>query len=56
MGASIRTIDGIGPQVVEVGFEAADFDKIEKLRHFDCEDRKLWEVIQKLRTSCTKGL
>ena len=39
--------------MVEV-FEAADFDTIDKLRHFDCEDRKLWEVIQKLKTSCTK--
>lgn len=45
LGASIRTIEGIGPQVIDI-FEAAGFYTIEQLVNFDGEDRKLLEVIE----------
>jgi U-box domain len=48
MSASIRTIEGIGKQAIEV-FEAAGFTTIWHLKNFNGQDRLLWDVIQNLR-------
>ena len=58
MAASIRTIDGIGKQAIEV-FEAAGFYYIHQLKNFegedreDREDRKLWQTIEAKRAQDT---
>ena len=44
MAASIRTMEGIGPQVVNV-FEAAGYKLIIQLKNFNGDDRLLWEAI-----------
>ncbi len=49
MAASIRTIDCIGDQAIEV-FEAAGFYYVHQLKNFDGEDRKLWQAIEAKRS------
>ena len=45
MAASIRTLEGVGPQAVEI-FEAAGFRTIQHLREFNGDDRRLWAAIE----------
>ncbi len=44
MAASINTIEGIGPQAVEVFMEAG-FHTIQHLVQFDAQDRRLWDAV-----------
>ena len=50
MSASIRTIEGIGPQAVEI-FEAAGFRTIQHLKDFNAQDRLLWSKIEERKAS-----
>lgn len=49
MMASIRTIEGIGPQVVDI-FETAGFRTVKQLNEFNAEDRLIWDTICEKKT------
>eukprot|EP00798_Chlamydomonas_sp_ICE-L_P004735 gene4735-biopygen15016 len=53
MSASIRTIKGIGSQIIEV-FQAAGFNTVRELTVFNCEDRILWVTIESIRDSMSQ--
>jgi hypothetical protein len=52
MNGSIRTMQGIGPQAVEV-FEGAGFFSIIQLHKFDGEDERLWAAIEARKATST---
>ena len=53
MSSSIRLIEGIGPQVVEI-FEAAGFQTIGQLKCFNGQDRLLLDTINARKASTNK--
>jgi len=54
MTSSIRTIEGIGPQVVEV-FEAAGFRTVRHLKDFNAQDCLLLDVINAQKAASDGG-
>ena len=52
MAASIRTIEGIGPQAIDI-FERAGFFNVGQLKAFDGDDRRLWQAVEARKAAAT---